>query len=86
MPRHAISQPVAISQPFTCASCEARIQGSAVFYAGIPFCCAGCVAGGPCMCSYDVEVTDDDRRRAPEAAEEVAAQAGSWKVTLLAVH
>jgi hypothetical protein len=44
--------------PFTCASCEAEVFGIAVFHIGLPFCCSGCVAGGPCNCSYDEEVTD----------------------------
>ncbi len=38
---------------FTCASCHAEIRTEPVFHVGLPFCCAGCVAGGPCMCSYD---------------------------------
>jgi hypothetical protein len=42
-------------RPFRCASCEASIQGRPTFFVGLAFCCAGCVAGGPCMCSYDEE-------------------------------
>ena len=38
----------------TCATCEVQIVGSAEFHVGLPFCCAGCVVGGPCLCSYDV--------------------------------
>ena len=41
------------TKPFTCATCEIAITGPATFHAGLPFCCAGCVAGGPCTCSYD---------------------------------
>jgi hypothetical protein len=41
--------------PFVCISCEAPIQGSPTFFVGLAFCCAGCVAGGPCTCSYDPE-------------------------------
>ena len=41
--------------PFTCVTCEVEIVGPATFHVGLPFCCAGCVAGGPCMCSYDRE-------------------------------
>jgi hypothetical protein len=44
--------------PFHCVTCEAAIWGSPTFFAGLPFCCAGCVAGGPCTCSYDAEPTD----------------------------
>ena len=43
------------SQPFTCATCEVVIGGSTVIHVGLPFCCAGCVAGGPCVCSYDFD-------------------------------
>jgi hypothetical protein len=39
--------------PSTCATCEIEIVGKATFHVGLPFCCAGCVAGGPCTCSYD---------------------------------
>ena len=39
--------------PFTCVTCEVEIVGPATFHLGLPFCCAGCVAGGPCTCSYD---------------------------------
>lgn len=38
---------------FTCASCRVEIRGPATFHVGVAFCCAGCVAGGPCTCSYD---------------------------------
>lgn len=41
------------TQPFTCVTCELVIGGPAVLHVGLPFCCAGCVAGGPCVCSYD---------------------------------
>lgn len=47
--------------PFTCASCEAQIEGRAVFHVGLPFCCAGCVAGGPCLCTYEEELEDGHR-------------------------
>jgi hypothetical protein len=53
--------------PFTCVSCELEIVGKAVFHVGLPFCCAGCVAGGPCTCSYDLDVIDDERAGAAEA-------------------
>jgi hypothetical protein len=39
---------------FTCASCDHEIVGRPVFHIGLTFCCAGCAADGPCMCSYDV--------------------------------
>ena len=40
---------------FTCATCDHEIVGNPVFHIGLTFCCAGCAADGPCMCSYDVE-------------------------------
>lgn len=42
-------------RPFTCVTCQAAITGPVTFHVGLPFCCAGCVADGPCICSYDVE-------------------------------
>lgn len=39
--------------PYTCVTCEIEIAGHPTFHVGLPFCCAGCVAGGPCTCSYD---------------------------------
>lgn len=45
------------TQPtFTCATCDVQIAHHPVFHLGLAFCCAGCAADGPCMCSYDVEV------------------------------
>jgi hypothetical protein len=42
------------TQPtFTCATCDAVIAGHPTFHLGLAFCCAGCAADGPCMCSYD---------------------------------
>ncbi len=44
------------TQPtFTCATCDVSISSSPTFHVGLAFCCAGCAADGPCMCSYDVE-------------------------------
>ena len=67
-------------RPFTCVSCEAQIVGNVAFHVGLPFCCAGCVAGGPCTCSYDVGPASRGsadrrrprgRRRLPEVRVEV---------------
>jgi len=41
--------------PFICVTCEAEVRGPVTFHVGLAFCCAGCVAGGPCTCSYDLE-------------------------------
>jgi hypothetical protein len=48
--------------PFTCVTCEIAITAPATFHAGLPFCCAGCFAGGPCTCSYD-DAPSDQRVR-----------------------
>jgi hypothetical protein len=47
--------------PLTCVTCEAEIAGQAVFHVGLPFCCSGCAADGPCNCSYDEEAPHDER-------------------------
>ncbi len=47
------------STSFTCVTCEAEIRGAPTFDTGLPFCCAGCAAGGPCLCSYDIEAAED---------------------------
>jgi hypothetical protein len=38
---------------FSCANCDFAIAGRPVFHVGLAFCCTGCVADGPCTCSYD---------------------------------
>lgn len=53
--------------PFTCVTCDVEIVGPATFHVGLPFCCAGCVANGPCRCSYDVEPDLTDGRAAVSA-------------------
>jgi hypothetical protein len=56
-----------------CASCEGRIVGRAEFHVGLAFCCAGCVVGGPCTCSYDlVEPAANLIDGAADATEEPA--------------
>ena len=42
--------------PFRCVTCDIEIAGLVTFHVGLPFCCAGCVANGPCTCSYDEPV------------------------------
>jgi len=48
-----------IQQPspraWTCTTCRAEIRHRPTIHVGVVFCCAGCVAGGPCTCSYDEE-------------------------------
>ena len=43
----------ATESQFRCATCEIEIIGRPIIHVGLAFCCAGCVAGGPCTCSYD---------------------------------
>lgn len=50
-------------QPLICATCEIAIAGSPTYHDGVAFCCAGCAAGGPCICSYDDEAAPDPRVR-----------------------
>jgi hypothetical protein len=50
------------TDPFTCVTCEIEIAGRPTFHVGLAFCCAGCVADGPCICSYDGEPPDDEIR------------------------
>ena len=48
-----MSRRLSTIEPFSCANCGIEIAGPPTFHVGLPFCCAGCVAGGPCTCSYD---------------------------------
>ena len=71
--------------PFTCVTCGIEIAGTPEFYVGLPFCCGGCVANGPCICSYDETGRDrtpvaDRTAVAPSAAVETDASAAA-KVT-----
>lgn len=51
------------TRPFTCVTCQIEIVGEPLFHVGLPFCCAGCLADGPCVCSYDRELAPDPRVR-----------------------
>jgi len=65
---------------FTCTTCEITILEAPVFHVGLAFCCAGCVANGPCTCSYDSEREEDFSSwlrqpasgRAPDAVKALA--------------
>ena len=37
-----------------CTNCEEPILGQPVFFDGGVYCCTGCIAGGPCVCTYQV--------------------------------
>jgi len=61
------------TQPtFTCATCDDQIAHHPVFHLGLAFCCAGCAADGPCMCSYDAAA-----ERAPEGRAVAVAPAAA---------
>ncbi len=36
-----------------CLSCDIDLHGTPEMLDGEPFCCAGCAAGGPCVCTYE---------------------------------
>lgn len=38
---------------WTCATCRITFAHRPTFHVGLAFCCAGCAADGPCVCSYD---------------------------------
>ncbi len=56
--------PMPTQPTFTCATCDHQIAHHPVFHLGLAFCCAGCAADGPCMCSYDAgaELVTETRR------------------------
>jgi hypothetical protein len=53
-----MSPPASTRYPFVCVTCDLLITERPTFHVGLPFCCAGCVAGGPCVCSYDLAVRE----------------------------
>jgi hypothetical protein len=42
-----------------CASCEGIITGHPVYRMDEAYCCVGCAQGGPCVCTYEVDLADD---------------------------
>lgn len=42
-----------VATPWICANCSADFAWTPVTFVGLPFCCSGCAASGPCMCSYE---------------------------------
>jgi hypothetical protein len=66
--------------PFICVTCEAEVRGPVTFHVGLPFCCAGCVVGGPCLCSYDLEPATD--RPIEPGREPVSAGASTRELVL----
>lgn len=37
----------------TCDSCKITLEGEPVSAGDSLFCCIGCAAGGPCVCTYE---------------------------------
>lgn len=58
---------------WTCTTCRFEIHQRPVFHIGLVFCCAGCVADGPCICSYDVEPLTVPGPMAPAPSADAAA-------------
>ena len=56
---------------WTCTTCRAEFHYAPTIHVGVAFCCAGCAAGGPCICSYD-----DDRGGAAAEAWRVPEPVG----------
>ena len=61
--------------PWVCTTCRIEIRHQPTFHVGLAFCCAGCVADGPCCCSYDLPTDHVEtpvevavRERVPAAA------------------
>jgi hypothetical protein len=46
-------------RPGRCASCEGEVTGRPVYDRGLEYCCAGCAAGGPCICNYEADLAED---------------------------
>ena len=44
------------SATVSCVGCEMTLDRPGVVYAGLTYCCDGCAAGGPCVCTYDDRV------------------------------
>ena len=42
-----------------CASCEMLLTARPVYHMDETYCCLGCAQGGPCMCSYEVDLASD---------------------------
>jgi hypothetical protein len=77
-------QPIA-QHPFKCITCEIGIVGQPVVHLGLTFCCAGCVAGGPCICSYDKVALNRERPGDPIESVETAMAKDSGGRRIVAV-
>jgi hypothetical protein len=46
-----------------CAACDGSITGRPVYRMDEAYCCSGCAAGGPCVCTYEADLADDGVER-----------------------
>ncbi|MDA0270818.1 MAG: hypothetical protein O2798_01125 [Chloroflexi bacterium] len=61
-----------------CVNCEEVIGSVPVYLDGEPYCCHGCVAGGPCMCTHRTEASRwSNQHEVRETREPVSAAATS---------
>ena len=58
----------------TCATCDLDLPARPVLHVGLAFCCSGCAADGPCICSYDDE--DERAMSDPPARVELSVHRG----------
>ncbi len=42
-----------------CASCEMLLTGRPIYHMDETYCCLGCAQGGPCICSYEADLSSD---------------------------
>ena len=72
--------------PVSCASCEMEIRWPPIERGHDRFCCDGCAAGGPCICTYD-EVTDSEVVMSVQlSSRTIAAPIGRIPMTASAFH
>lgn len=65
-------------EPEICAACDTFIMSMPVWHTGIPYCCEGCSAGGPCTCTYDA---DDGHKADADAVDALGLPFRSLPVT-----
>jgi hypothetical protein len=70
---------------WTCTTCSLEIRHHPTFHVGLAFCCAGCVAGGPCTCSYDEDPAETYAVVLPEVGDPTQGQVSADAPVGLAV-
>lgn len=69
-----------------CANCEEPILGQPVYFDGGVFCCTGCTAGGPCICTYGAPQETENPASLASTAYEVTAPAYSAPIASAPVY